>query len=444
MSNWEQFLRLTGADGLGTVASNELFASNPTPPKPPKSKPLITLPRATKTIGDYQRTIAKLHMENKAVPLNLALAFLRLVMETKMQAQLDKDWSSFGQEIGKKGATINALSLVNVTTIEETIETIDGPEPKEDLMGTLLFIVGVYNLATLYYVEQRERVRRTIVNVQMQRQCSVPFRKVDFVKNRYWFDDRNFKRAIAIIDMFLARFPCHEMAGARECTISSRYKECGAVTDVQHLLETLDIDLDQAKGWIWTYWVACELKLVYKPGQEMDQPNSYAPYMIDIGLVSESQSPYSVKRNIGLHQFVHVIAATLGSNRSRNAYIGDSPPIPEVLLNAKIVAYVYWRQRQQNRSESGERQEPETQDPKQWLAWFKGSKHNGDWLEVVNRALQDVWGKFRNTRPKTVGQYLYDMASGGHMSTPSCNMELKNFNALLHDCMELFSKISLQ
>jgi Rhabdovirus nucleocapsid protein len=367
-----------------------------------QSKPPLSLPRLTKRTSDYHRMIIKLYNESKSVPLNLALAFLHSIIKEKFLGTLNEEWKSFGQLIGTANQEVSPLDLVNLQESDDDIEIIEGAEPREHPIGALLFIVGIYRIWSMD--NNKERDMKLINNRQAQQGCYMPIRQCDIQKNDGWYSNHNYTTSIVIIDMFLNRFPTHPYTAIRIGTETSRFRDCGALKDLQHLLEITNMDITQAKEWLWVPALESDFIRLDKPGQEVGQMYSYAPYMVALRLISIN--PYTVKQNPSIHFFAHVVAATLGSERSQHARMVGDCPISPLMKNARAMAYAFQKaqEAEQQHNDGGQ-----WNTPKGYLdAMTLLSKKYGSstFAKHVDEELYAIWRTFRGLPEKTIGKFL--------------------------------------
>lgn len=88
--------------------------------------------------------------------------------------------------------------------------------------------------------------------------------------------------------MYMVKLPRHPFAEIRIGTITSRFRDCSAVMDLAFLGEILNADCYEVASWIWSKNLGDDFKRIQHQGEEADKPDSYTPYLTDLGLSPKS------------------------------------------------------------------------------------------------------------------------------------------------------------
>ena len=108
-------------------------------------------------------------------------------------------------------------------------------------------------------------------------------------------DSTKYAGVIAIIDMFMFRFPQNAYAGSIVSTISSRLKSCSILNSLAEVAKSVGLVGSQLLEFVVDDPVADDVLRVSKRGEEPAHPYSYSNYLHDFRLVV--RSPYSAAAN---------------------------------------------------------------------------------------------------------------------------------------------------
>ncbi|AEI17641.1 nucleoprotein [Obodhiang virus] len=265
--------------------------------------------------------------------------YMELIMEG-ITDTLDDDWTSFGVKIGKKGEKITPLSLLNIMIEEDDL--IDGKRnndvTKKDDKWIMLIITSYYRFAFSQNPNHRSNLI-TKLNLQLRTFLKDPPTIVD---NMGLFasliSNVNFNKLISALDMFLNRFKNNDWSFLRFGTIASRYKDCSALMSLSHVCEVTGMKIEEFMDWIFVYSTGEDMIKLMREGNEIDDPLSYMPYTMSMGL--SMKSPYSSINCPSIYSFIHMLGSLLGSERSRNARMVSENNIVNLKMNAGVVSYV--------------------------------------------------------------------------------------------------------
>lgn len=337
---------------------------------------------------------------------------------------LQSDWVSFGITIGTSGGQCRLADLAKVTVKEDTVSPMEGgPEYSiEIITAYVIAICGVYrfNYTTLMDVYKRTLVDK--MNKLLGKRHSEMKFSLNVTKFASWMSSVNYIKMCAFVDMYCNEFPRHIFAKARFGTICTRYKDCTALLTIPYILETLGIDLPRLSVWLWVPSVKKELIRLTKPGQEMNNPRSYAMYFIELQLANKS--PYSSMLNNTIHTISHLIGAGRAQKRSVHArYIG-SPDYESCAANAAVILYAHGAYTNlqplfmpQGKGVSGKHTaaeveditgKPKSRDPLEWVMYLSTIDFKID-FKLKHAALL-TWSKLTETREETIGKVAKTMA----------------------------------
>jgi Rhabdovirus nucleocapsid protein len=145
---------------------------------------------------------------------------------------------------------------------------------------------------------------------------------------------------VAALDMFLNRYPSHPWALLRIGSSESRMRECTIVEDLGFISELTGLPRSEAVKWVPPVFgspLEHDVKSLLEMNDELDNPDSYLPYLRDMNLTP--RSPYTVSAEPEIHHWVHLVGTFMGSSRSKRAGVGKSPPAPELVWGSALMAY---------------------------------------------------------------------------------------------------------
>ncbi|AFR23533.1 nucleocapsid protein [Adelaide River virus] len=358
--------------------------------------------------------------------------YMELIMED-ITDTLDEDWNSFGVKIGRKGDKITPLSLVNVMIEED--ELIDGKRNngvnKKDDKWIMLVITSYYRFAFSQNQNHRSNLI-TKLNLQLRTFLKDPPTIVD---NMGLFtsliSNINFTKLISALDMFLNRFKNNDWSYLRFGTIASRYKDCSALMSLSHVCDVTGMKMEEFMDWIFVYSTGEDMIKLMKEGNEIDNPMSYMPYTMSMGL--STKSPYSSINCPSIYSFIHMLGSFLGSERSRNARMVSENNIVNLKVNAGVVSYVkshrasmikafisndvkeQWYNNDDNDNENGGDDEsdeeldemPKGDNPVEWFMYLE-SRHF-ELPEEIKNFMNREARKITNPRVGTIGKFVSTM-----------------------------------
>ncbi|CAB3388750.1 Hypothetical predicted protein [Cloeon dipterum] len=144
---------------------------------------------------------------------------------------------------------------------------------------------------------------------------------------------------IAAVNMFFNKFPNSDGSDVRVVTLVANCREMRVFSAMNLFAEQANMDHGDIFGWIFSPSLKNELiTLLHKIDNEFSRPDSYAPYLKDLGLVNKSFLSYTA--NPGLSSFFAITGAYAGMPRCLNAGMSQHGSSNEALFNAKVAGYV--------------------------------------------------------------------------------------------------------
>jgi hypothetical protein len=307
-----------------------------------KSKPLlhvpdhsIDLPHLTEAVLGYLRSSGRSAADPKVI-----VAFLIAAIDTHWpKLNAPEHWDSYGQNIVAKDAPVTPLNLLkqNRAGAIQLQATGGGSENWQEAFIRLILAYRMLKVreapSANYHAETLTRLGR-LASSCMWRITGLG--NLDSTTIEAHMGDVEIRKIMAAIDMYLYKYPTHELSFLRAGTIVSRFRECVSLGDVAYLAEMTGLTASSAMRWIFDPTVTGEIFKMYTTEDEVDVEHSYLPYLADLNLCS--RSPYSSAIRPAFHNWVHLLGSLFGNPRSlRAALIGT--PAHKLVLSAVLAAY---------------------------------------------------------------------------------------------------------
>ncbi|YP_010800956.1 nucleoprotein [Porton virus] len=274
------------------------------------------------------------------IKVQLVNRYLYLIFKD-VTATLEEDWVSFSITIGKRGESVNPFSIFNVTEDLDSKMNADGDQSanESDDPWMTLYLLFIYRHARatnqLYQTALFDRLKSQISAVSINPPALTAPKGI----YKAWLNNKCFVKIVAGIDMFFCKFPMEEKSYVRFGTITSRFRDCASLLSLEHFRETTGLDGDDIFPWMATPVLEEEVHRIMRDGQELDKPDSYVPYLMDLGL--SLKSPYSATACPAIYTWAHMACALLTSMRSRNARMISDANIANLKINSLIIGYVF-------------------------------------------------------------------------------------------------------
>lgn len=379
----------------------------------------VWLPSVESDIDSLRKGVFAALTKEAAIPIQTVKSYLAYVGSI-WKERLSGDWTSFGIEIGKNGDSVCPLDLVEVIPSDRPLLNA-GPDivtAKEDVWMVLSLLTVGRLSAAVTYPEYGEKIRSGATSLAIANGAPMSF-KLGAHGFSSWPLDPGYLKLTAVFDMFYAKFPRSKEAAVRFGTVVSRYKDCVILTSLSHLKSMTGLNMGQLQHWIATAQMGDEFASIMKPGNEINKPDSYMPYLSDMGI--SPKSPYSATANSSLHMWAHIVALYLGSEKSKNARIPLESDLPNVQINAALLAFALRTRSgivKQYRAIDEEEIEAEaspseldTPNPYpvgrsawEWIKWYVDNGSNlGD---DIKRVCNELGKRVKGEREGTIGKWL--------------------------------------
>lgn len=322
-------------------------------------------------------------------------------------AVLTEDWSSFGISIGKKGAsvTIDALFHRAPTQVEMNLSIMQGITAKDDLW-ILIYICSMYRLLIIDRKDNRHNIVK-IINERLGANSAAKEADVNMsFKYESWLNDPAYIALLAIIDLYMVKFPKHVFAEVRIGTIVTRHRDCAGALDLLHITKVADMDLSHLARWIWQPELGDEFERLQTPLNEIDKYDSYMPYFMDLGL--SSKSPYSTAVNPDFHYWVHAVCACINSPISKNVrVVGQVHTCKHIELSkhACILGYALTTVSDAKLQSTQDPPIPDTLIGDNWFKWYIGNGWRS--LQIALDRFKTVFSTYGDSDDGTVAKQLY-------------------------------------
>ncbi|AHB08861.1 N protein [Kolente virus] len=383
-----------------------------------KEKPTIIVGfKGTDTLALLQ--YAAKALEAGTLTAEAATAVLYKVFQDEKQL-LASDWRSFNVEIAAAGTEITPWNLVKVKEKDSILPNNEtNPDiTLEDQDWIAFYICFLYRYSRATHVDYKDQLYgRATEHIKNIKPKAIIIQPGALTQMKNIILHSHFNAAIACLDMYFNKFKTSARASVRYGTLPSRFKDCSALTTLNHITKLTGLSIEQFMLWVYSNRMADELDQMAKEGEELDKGDSYVAYMRELGV--SDRSPYSAQANPSFSLFCHVVGTLLGSKRSKNARMGAEVDTVNSVLNGKVVAYVIGtrpsftlayntslpdpeKEEQIEEPQSGS--VPSRADPEEWYAYlsdfgFKLPDEIERWVRVRVNLITDV-------RDGTVGKLL--------------------------------------
>ncbi len=305
-----------------------------------KPKIIVPIYRNEDNAREIQKSILSGPIPTSTPP-SVGANFIYSMLD-KMKGVLTEEWSSYGIRIGGIGDEVTPLNLITVIPKEQEFLGQAGQTTSTmSDWGILAKCLMVYRVSL---APQAQAGYRTDLQKRLHQIFMMDPFYVDNVSGvlglQHWISDPTFCGLIAAIDMFLRKFPRHDLERLRACTLGSQYRDCVIIGSISHTAKVLNTTPGGVFGYIFNKAVAEEAEQVYAgEGEEKTKKDSYFQYMRDFSLVG--RTAYSASANPNLFIWCHMIGALAGKRRSMYArFIDCSNPVLLLTEAMYIVHYL--------------------------------------------------------------------------------------------------------
>lgn len=255
--------------------------------------------------------------------------------------QLSADWISFRITIGKKDEIVTPLNLIELIYVGTAKET-TVKHSKETYRSLFFALISFYRAADARTKNPNysKNITNLLKTFYPKKFSGVNREDMELIESEGFMDKItfNYRKVIAILDMFFIKFPEHPYHSLRISTLISRFMGCfglmsaAQVGNILGFLLTDLIELSTAKP------VTKELKQMLVANQEAGNGFGYFPYQVDLGIVNKSA--YSISANPSLFLWVHTLGVMNNSSRSLNArFPRRAEVLTDVIYSAIALAF---------------------------------------------------------------------------------------------------------
>lgn len=301
-------------------------------------KPELAIANFNNTAADLRGTV-KAQLTTLNLDLPLAISFVYAVLKG-IKVKSATEWKSFGVNICRANDEINPFVVLNVvdSTVTSTLTAAAQANANDD-MWMCAYILSVYRVnRSTYQIYTAALLDK--INSQLK---SLNRDAVDMTEAvstyKTWSNDNSFQIVMAGLDMFLNRYrllPCSVLGIG---TLVSRFRDCAALMSIGYLCRLGGYEhRADSLAWVWTRIVGDELERLMKENEELDQDDSYMPYLVSMCL--SKKSPYSTTVNPAFHFFANAVGTMMSSSRGANARQCLDNNTANIMENAFIMAYV--------------------------------------------------------------------------------------------------------
>ncbi|ALJ30355.1 N protein [Eelpout rhabdovirus] len=366
------------------------------------------------------------NIDGRKLDADLVVRYIVSVCQTWIETNGAEVWNTFGIDLATPGQKINPLVTLEVTVGDKPVPDyqLAGPGPEVNDKALVILLLGIYRVAGITNETYRSKVADAIQQQAIQADPKVTQSMRVLQANKHLLSNPNYLKVVAAVDMFLYRFKDSEHVNVRVSTLTSRFKDCAALSTFAHIAAFTGLTLGGVLDWVFSDGIAAEVDRMMRPGQEIDQETSYMPYLKDMGL--SKVSPYSATKNPGFHIWGQTACALMGSVRSQNALRVSEDNWVNLKLNAEIMAFALGSSAElvkafdvdggsqgmdtaeeeygQEIDEDVATGHPKGRDATEWFMYMKAK----DFVlsEVIREGLRKMVASIKNPRPNTIGDVL--------------------------------------
>ncbi|APG78853.1 putative nucleoprotein [Xinzhou nematode virus 4] len=274
-------------------------------------------------------------------PISVALSFLFKVLPVQLSGTLSERWESYGIEIGRKGQTVNPLSLIEVTPDHlEPIGAGGDPSKKDNVLGMLAKCLAVYRIQNTPRDQPGYRANLALRLHDLYKGAPFELSNMAGIQSlTHWIQDSRYTAVVAAVDMFLRKFPGHPLEKLRACTLGSYDKDCATLASIDLAAKSLGADLTTLVTHMLGKTINKDMERILhcSEREEFGKEDSYFHYVREFGYLA--RSPYSASANKNLFTWCQMIGVLMGIPRSINARMLDADSPKLLLIEAAFLAH---------------------------------------------------------------------------------------------------------
>lgn len=367
------------------------------------------------------------HCLHNVVNPHVAILFMVEYIQDNFVVEIPQDWKSYGVSIASRGVEASPLTTITLRSNNSQIAGVERPEITTLEKPRLFYLlIAGYRYGLASEIIQGD-YKATVLGKINQVLHNDPYNldndltPTELSRCKTWYNNLEFRKVIAALDMFWTKFPDSSGAKLRVCILNSRFKDCTSISEIRHLSEVSGKKVGDILKYIFSARVGEEILRIGKEGEEVRQEDSYFPYMREFGL--SKKSPYSSTENVHLHNWISIFCALLGSERSYNARIVSENGLM-IALNLAIFASYAFRTFSSPTIVFGDKEDAEAAqvlkqmeteeedgamafDPSSPIGVFKHMSDNANSIPAdVKQVFVNLLSKMEAPRDKTIGMFL--------------------------------------
>ncbi|AJR28343.1 nucleoprotein [Inhangapi virus] len=397
-----------------------------------RGKPTLQIPQKDVPMKDL-RALVKGGIVAGKLDVKIAIRFAYEFLKDQ-EGTLNSKWESFGVHLGDAGSKIKIFSMFDIEEIAD--KRADGSEvqgaSEEDDEWMTFWILSQYRMARTPHPDHRGKISTKLTTAATAINPDALAIPSKTGMTQSWVSNVNYTRLVAGVDMFLSMFKQHPMSHMRMGTLPSRYKDCSALLGLSQMADLTNLTAEEIADWIFVGTIGTDLLTLMKSGEEVEKPESYTPYLMDMGL--SNKSPYSATQCPNFYNFCHLTCTLMRSTRSKHAKLIHENNISDIYANAQIMAFVLGKTMKimkvftkkdtkkqalnpddftdvddtksadDDFDPSGDVEMPSTRDPTDWFNYLIQCECKVP--SEIKNAIQQTAGRLGTTRDGTIGRFI--------------------------------------
>lgn len=304
----------------------------------PDAKPKVLYKKWDIADSMLRRTVINGFLHS-SLELSIVIQYLVYILPRYTHV-LEKNWISYGREIGLARTEVNPLSCLEIQAERQegaagALSEVDYPD-----LAVILLITAQYRVSVMmnraaqpgYITQVRERIRSLAPQVGVT-QVEIFDKTLADVK--VWAQDPNLRKLMAAINMFIEKTWHDELSVVRIGTLVSKGRDCAVIGDLLRLQRLLGLCTEETLKWCFSPLLEVEVEAMTDPDEEYWDEQGYFFYMADMGL--SKKSPYSGSVNPRMHFILNAIAYFLDGMAAPTTRWIECSKV-QTLLNAAILA----------------------------------------------------------------------------------------------------------
>ncbi|YP_010229214.1 nucleoprotein [Almendravirus balsa] len=270
-------------------------------------------------------------------------SYLYYIGDKLLTGNLDKKWRlKTGLELPRGRVSLSSiLGKVDTGMLTISDSDIDSSAPALDDIDVAAQLLANYRIHSLNKnsTESHKAIIKARLDTNLINNNIITENIKDHVyEHSAWIIDPDYRKICAAYDMFLKKFPEHQYSILRMCVQGARLKDCSLLSDIIFAKKLLGVDESAFLNYAVDGSVSHEL-VNYLNYLEDDTPlNGYFFYLKELGIIGKS--PFSTTQNPNTHNWIHMMGALLGEDRSINSRIvsGQKTQVMNLAISCAYLA----------------------------------------------------------------------------------------------------------